>query len=260
MEMGPVHIHVVAIGDFTRPGSGMWEASGRRLTPAQVKAIKGVPAGQKLGFDAEALRNKTDVGRFVVLKIDPPKEWLIVENFRSDELLGSEGDGIVDKVIYLSLPKGTTSFDIPFMALNQGPGKTLLDFTEEGPKQSGEMRLEVKSHEAARVAYTKPKDAIIEKKDPLVQYIVTLDVPASWSERFLDLEAPGVVWPKSKEFDPMGPENMHGIMDERPNGKNMLRITLTIATPGAKIENQRLRLVEREQRRGVMKSLPAVPR
>ena len=260
-DAGPAHVRVVAIGDFTRAGSPIWDASGNRLTPAQIKAIKGMPSRKEPGFDAGSLRNKTDIGRFVVLQVARPKDWLVSEDGQDRMFLGSSRDTPTEEVIYLSLAKGKTAFDIPFMAVNNAQSNLILEFTEDGPNQSGDITLAVKSHTAARVSYTKPKDKVIEKKDPLVQYIVKLEVPASWAERDLDLEAPGVVWPKSKEkFDPMGPEFMHGIMDEHPIDKDRMEMTLTIATPGAKVKNQKLRLVEHEVHLGAIKNLPVFPR
>src|SRR5580700_6982002 len=87
LDLGPNHVRVVAIGDCVRPGSPVWDASGRKLTVAEIKAIKGIPDLKKPEYKVEYLRNKTDIGRFVVLKYDNPKGWLVAVDGRSHKIL-----------------------------------------------------------------------------------------------------------------------------------------------------------------------------
>ena len=90
LNIGPAHVRILAIGDFTRAGSAVWDATGHLLTPTEAKAIKALPHRPKLGIVAETLRNKTDLGRFVVMNIDSPKEWRVIEEGLGDKLLASD--------------------------------------------------------------------------------------------------------------------------------------------------------------------------
>jgi len=260
LDLGPVHVRVLAIGDLIHKASPVWDPSGRKLTPQEIKTIKGMPDDKSSEFEQSWLRNETDIGRFVVLQQEEPEGWRVIEDSQDKTILGSSSNGSAVVRLSMSLPKGSTSFRIPFIALNRGAGKTLNEFTDGVHATYRGIPVTVTSHPFAQVRYTKPKGKIVEERIPLTQFLVTLIAPKAWAERYLDLETPGIVWPRPRsKNDFMGPQYMHGIIDESPAGPDKLRITLTIAVPGSKPKNQTIRLVGRQLLRGEIKGLPISP-